>query len=345
MDLYVVQKLRPALLELPPALADAGVEMFTHAVGDEKLGVFRPAIAALRQTNLFDAERFAMRGAGIVLMGRAVADVAVDDDQGWHVVGASEGFDRLCEPLGVIGVADALHVPAIGKEARGHVVAEGEIRVAFDRDAVAVVNPAEVSEHQVTRERGGFARDAFHHVAVTAERINVVVEHLEAGLIEALRQPTLGDRHADAHPTALTQGPSRRLDARGAMIFGVAWTFTIQLAEALDVVESDCEFGAAPLIGLYASKMQHRIEQHRGVSVGQHEAVAIWPSRIIRIKAQKALPQRVNDRRQGHRGARMAGLGLLHSVHGQRTDRIDAQFVDGSIARRRASYSYLRHCS
>ena len=165
-----LHKLRPALLKLPPTLADAGAEVFTHALGDEKLGVLRPAIAALRQTDFFDPERFAMRGAGIVLMGRAVADMAVDDNQGRYVVGMPEGLDRLCEPLAVIGVADALHVPAIGKEARGHVVAEGEIRVTFDRDAVAVVNPAEVSEHQVTRERGGFARDAFHHVAVTAEQ-------------------------------------------------------------------------------------------------------------------------------------------------------------------------------
>ena len=122
--------------------------------------------------------------------------------------------------------------------------------MTFDRDAIAVVNPAEVSEHQVTRERGGFARDAFHHVAVAAERINVVVEHLEAGLIEVLRQPTLGDRHADAHSTALTQGPGRRLDARGAMIFGVAWTFAVELAEALDVVESDRELAGAALPGI-----------------------------------------------------------------------------------------------
>src|SRR6185437_16097172 len=48
------QKLRPTLLEPPPTFADAGIEMFTHTIGDEKLGVFRPAIAALRQTNFSD---------------------------------------------------------------------------------------------------------------------------------------------------------------------------------------------------------------------------------------------------------------------------------------------------
>ncbi len=121
-----------------------------------------------------------MRGAGILLMRSAVSDMAVDDDQGRYVVGASEGFDCLRNSFGIIRVANSLHVPAIGKKARRDVVAEGEIRVAFDRDAVAVVDPAQVSEHQMTRERGGFARDALHHVAVTAYRINVVVEHLES---------------------------------------------------------------------------------------------------------------------------------------------------------------------
>ena len=91
-----------------------------------------------------------------------------------------ECLDRLCDPLRVVGVADPLHVPAIGKKARGDVVAEGEIRVAFDRDAVAVVDPAQVPEHQMARERGGLARDALHHVAVAAHRVNVVVEHRES---------------------------------------------------------------------------------------------------------------------------------------------------------------------
>ena len=160
-------------------LADACAEMLAHAVRHEKLGIFRPAIAALGQTDLFDAERLAVGGAGVVLVRSAVADVALDDDQRRYVVRAPEYLDRLRDPLRVVGVADPLHVPAIGEEARRNIVAEGEIRVAFDRHAVAVVDPAQVAEHQMARERGGFAGDALHHVAVAAHRINVVVEHRE----------------------------------------------------------------------------------------------------------------------------------------------------------------------
>ena len=80
MDLYAFISSDQPFWSSPPTFADAGVEVFTHTLGDEKLGVFRPAIAAFRQTNFFDPKRFAMRGAGVVLMGRAVADMAVDDN-------------------------------------------------------------------------------------------------------------------------------------------------------------------------------------------------------------------------------------------------------------------------
>ena len=90
-----------------------------------------------------------------------------------------------------------LHVPAVGKEARCDIVAESQVRVPFDGYPVAVVNPAQVTQHLVTGERGRFARYAFHHVAVAAYRIDVVVEHHEVGPIEMLGQPARGHGHAD----------------------------------------------------------------------------------------------------------------------------------------------------
>ncbi len=80
-----------------------------------------------------------MRGAGVVLMGRAIADMAVDDDQRRDLIGGATSLDRLRDPLDVIGVADSCHVPAIGQEACCDVIAESEIRVPFNGDTVAVV--------------------------------------------------------------------------------------------------------------------------------------------------------------------------------------------------------------
>src|SRR5665213_179270 len=183
-----------------------------------------------------------MRGTGILLMRSAVSDMAVDDDQGRYVVGASEDFDGLRSSLRIIGVANSLHVPAVGQKARRDIVAKGEICVAFDRYAVAVVEPAKVPEHQMTRERGGFAGDAFHHVAIATYCINVVIEHCEIGPVEVLGQPMLGDRHADARRTPLPKRAGCCLNACGHMIFGVARALAVDFTEVLDVIERDGEF-------------------------------------------------------------------------------------------------------
>ena len=64
-----------------PARADTRLEMFAHAVGDEKLRVLRPAVMALGQLDFLLAQRFAVRRARILFVRSAVGDVAVDDDE------------------------------------------------------------------------------------------------------------------------------------------------------------------------------------------------------------------------------------------------------------------------
>ena len=64
-------------------------------------------------------------------------------------------------------------------------------------------------------------------------------------------------------------------------------TFAPELPKLLDVVERDSGL-AEPLVfsihRFHAAEMQHRVEQHRSVAVGQHEAIAIGPDRIRRIE-------------------------------------------------------------
>jgi hypothetical protein len=87
----------------------------------------------------------------------------------------------MLDAVNVVGVADAQDVPAVAQEPGRDVLGEGDARVAFDGDVVVVVNPAEVVEAEMAGERRRFRRDAFHHAAVAADRINVVIEDLEAG--------------------------------------------------------------------------------------------------------------------------------------------------------------------
>ena len=68
------------------------------------------------------------------------------------------------------------HVPAIAFEPRADIFAERQAGVAFNGDVIVVVDPAEVRKLQVSGQRGGFAGNSFHHVAVAADGVDVVIE-------------------------------------------------------------------------------------------------------------------------------------------------------------------------
>ena len=217
--------------------------MLAHAVRHEKFGILGPAVAALGETDFLLAERLAVGGAGVVLVRCAVADMTVDDDQRRRIGDLPEPLDGLRQPLPIVGVADVLHVPTVGEETCRDIVAESQIRVPFDRYPVAVVDPAKVAEHLLTCKRGRFACDTFHHVAVAAHDVDVVIENLEIWPIKAVRQPASRERHTHAVAAALAQRTGRRLDTRCQSVFRMARTFAVELTKPLDILERDCEFG------------------------------------------------------------------------------------------------------
>ena len=276
-----------------------------------------------------------MGGGGVLLVGRAVGDVAVDDDQRGPVGRVLEHAEGALQHVEVVGVAHPRHVPAIAEKAHRHVVTEGERGMSLDRDVVVVVDPAQVRQLEMPGEGGGFVRDALHHAAVAAEGVDVVVEHREVGPVQVLAEPSARDRHAHARGEALAERARGGLDARGPAVLGVARTLRVELAEALDVVQRDGRC-PEPLVlridRLDAGQVQKRVEQHRRVPRGEHEAVAIGPDRILGIEAQKALPQAVGDGRHRHRRPRMPRIGLLNRVHGQRPHRIDSELIELRIS-------------
>src|SRR5262245_42372824 len=100
--------------------------------------------------------------------------------------------------IGVVRVANSQNIPSIGLESCAHVFGECEARTSLDRDVVVVENPAEVVESQMTRQRRRLRSHAFHEAAITANRINFVVEHVEARPVEPAGEPLLSDCHTNA---------------------------------------------------------------------------------------------------------------------------------------------------
>ena len=115
--------------------------------------------------------------------------------------------------------------------------------------------------------------------------------------------------------------------------FRMAGTGAVKLAEFFEVVERDRQSvqQLAMVIGLpHTGEMQHRIEQHRRMAAREYEPVARGPQRLARIVAQVVLPELIGDGRERHRRARMAAVGLLHTIHAQGAYRIDRQKVNRS---------------
>ena len=295
--------------------------------------IFRPAVDLLGQADLFLAHRSAVDLAGVLLVRRPPADDAAGDDHRGPIAGLLEHGHRRTHRRQVVHVGHLSHVPAVGQESLLDALAEGQGGAAFDGDAVVVVDPAEVRQLQMPGQRGGLRADPFHHVAVAAEGVDVEVEQLKARPIVAGCQPTGGDRHADAVADALAQRAGRRLDAAGVAVLGVAGAAARELAEAFDILQPHGRLAGGPALGvhlLHAGQMQHRVEQHRGMPSGQHEAIAVGPVRRLGIVVHHLVVEDVGHRRQGHRRAGMSALGRLDGVHGEGPDGVDRQLFQRS---------------
>src|SRR5215469_7621603 len=144
------------------------------------------------------------------------------------------------------------------------------------------------------RERRSFATNAFHQVAIGTHCVDIEIENLESGPVESRGLPLARDGHSYAVSDALTQRTRGGLDSGSDVRLRMPRCPASELAEGLDVVERYRQIFReismlidAPHLG----EIQHRVEQHRGMSIRQNEPVAIQPRRIRGIVAKEVLPK------------------------------------------------------
>ena len=86
-------------------------------------------------------------------------------------------------------------------------------------------------------ERGGFVRDAFHQVAVAADRVDVEIEDIEVGLVEVGGEPSPAMAMPTLLPTPWPSGPVVVSTPVREMGFGMAGRAAAELAEAFDFIQ------------------------------------------------------------------------------------------------------------
>ncbi len=329
-------------------------EVRAHVVRDPERRLERPAQALLGLPDLVGAQWRTVGGLGPFLGGRALGDDSPRDDQGRARRFRGGGVQGRLDGRRVVP-PDVLHVPAHRGEARPHVLVEGQVGPAFDRDAVRVVHDHEVPEAEGPGQRSGLVRDAFHHVAVAGQRVHAVVHGTGAGGVREsidsarggsvsgesfLRKPVayacaLGQhprgqhaprqRHAHGIREALPQRPGGRFDAWAVAELGMPRGHAVPLAEPPQFVQRQVVPG----------QVQHRVLQHRGVADRQHEPVPVGPVRLRRVVPHRPGPQHQGQVGGAHGRPGMAGLRGLHGVHGQHLDRPHDAFAQRGIGNHR----------
>jgi len=284
--------------------------------GEVRVGI--EAQHLLRRTDLVFAERRPVRLGRVDGVRRRVGDVrAQDDDRGALRLGLRR-VERRVDRLEVLRVVQMLDVPALRLEARTAVLGERDGRRPVDRDVVVVVHVDELPEPVVPRERRGLVRDAFHQVAVRADRVDAVIDDVVVRPVELLVEEPFRDRHPDAVCEPLAERAGRRLDPGREEVLRMARRKRLPLAEPLQLLERQ----------VVAREMKRRVLEDAGVPCGEHEPVAVRPLGVRGVVPEVLRVDRVGERREGHRCARMAGTRLLHRVHRQDADRVDRAFAD-----------------
>src|SRR5215831_18602038 len=137
-------------------------------------------------------------------------------------------------------------------------------------------------------ERRRFGSYALHHAAIATDRVDIVVKDLEVGTIVPISEPHLGNGHADAVGDPLSKRSSRCFDTRNQVVLGMTWSLASQLAKVTNIVERNRGLPKSFVFGIHrsrASEVKHRPQQHRSMSVRQHEPISVRPNRILRVEA------------------------------------------------------------
>ena len=271
-----------------------------------------PADSLAYASYLVLAKGCAMGGFLALLVGRAPTDDGLAANKSGCVAVGARAFDGAFHRARIVPVHIGYHLPAVCAETRRRVVGEPTLHISVDGDAVIVVEDDQLTESQGAGEGTRLVGYAFHQATIADKYISIVIDDDVVFAIELRGEYFFGDGHADGVGEALAQWAGGGLDARCVAVLRMSRGHGVQLPEIFDFLHGQ----------RIAGQVQQRVEQHRAVAVGQHEAIPVGPLWVAGIVTQEVVPQDLCDVRHSHGHARMPGLGTLNGVHAQRPNGI-----------------------
>ncbi len=207
------------------------------------------------------------------------------------------GVDRL-----EVVAVDLLHVPAAGGGPRRQ---RGGVPLVHGRPALA--EPVDVDDRDQVVELGvagvleGLPHRSLGELGVAAEDPDPQLGAL---------QPLGGERDADRDRQALAERAGGDVDP-GQFRRRVALQARAELAEGQQLLVVD-----------RPGRLVERVEQRRGVALGEDEVVVGAVLRRVEVVAQVLREEHRHQVGRGHRGGRVAGVG-----GGGGADRVDSQLL------------------
>ncbi|CAI8159462.1 MAG: Uncharacterised protein [Prochlorococcus marinus str. MIT 9215] len=144
-----------------------------------------PAQLLTGESRFFLSEGCPMHACCVAFVGRSVANGGGHLDDRWLVGDGLGRLDRFGNGIHIgVTISNVLHMPAIGFVALQHVLSEGDVCAAVDRDVIVVVEGNQLSELEMAGQGAGFGRNTFLITAITHHHIGVVINDVGVSFIE-----------------------------------------------------------------------------------------------------------------------------------------------------------------
>ena len=235
------------------------------------------------------------------------------------VIGLGLG-DRRSNRRDVMTI-DGHRIPILRFEICLGIFALRDIGHRIERHIIGVINEHEVVQAVVTCKRDRFLGHTFLQAAVTHQRDDMMIKNHMLRGVESRGSTLAGKRVANRIAHALTQRTRGRLDTRRLSKLRMTRRHGMQLTEIFQIVARNS----------VAGKVQPTVEEHRTVTGGKNEAVAVEPLRRIRAVAQGLTEKHRTDLRTTKRQAEVTGIAGVHGIHGKSTGFVGGFEKNGGV--------------
>ena len=135
-----------------------------------------------------------------------------------------------------IHAVNRLHMPVIGFKALGPIFGVCQAGIAINGYVIVIVQVDQLAQLEMPSQAGGFAGNAFHHVAIAHNGICIVIDDVKVGPVEMAGQPALSHGHAYTIGKPLAQWTGGGFNARRVAKLWMTGCLRAPLAKAFQLL-------------------------------------------------------------------------------------------------------------